>query len=86
VRHSLDGAALVALFAWSPDEWAEKTAGSALRRAGYEGWLRNVAVALGNAPSAPGVVAALRQRRDHPSALVREHVAWALSRHGDTPS
>jgi epoxyqueuosine reductase len=87
VRHSLDGAALADLFAWSPDEWAEKTAGSALRRAGYEGWLRNVAVALGNAPTAPDVVAALRQRRDDPSALVREHVAWALRRHGgDTPS
>jgi epoxyqueuosine reductase len=86
-RHSLDGAALADLFGWSADEWAEKTAGSALRRAGYEGWLRNVAVALGNAPTAPRVVAALRQRRDDPSALVREHVAWALRRHGgDAPS
>ena len=54
----------------------------AIRRAGYEGWLRNIAVALGNAPTAPDIIAALRSRTDDPSAVVREHVAWALARHG----
>ncbi len=80
-RHALDSATLVELFAWSEDEWAERTAGSAIRRAGYEGWLRNIAVALGNAPTAPDVVAALRARAAHPSPVVREHVEWALARH-----
>src|SRR5690606_22067129 len=81
-RHGLDAAALTELFAWSEDEWAARTEGSALRRAGYLGWLRNLAVALGNAPSTAAVVAALRARLTHPSELVREHVRWALARHG----
>jgi epoxyqueuosine reductase len=80
-RHSLDGASLVQLFGWSEAEWQTRTAGSAIRRAGYEGWLRNLAVALGNAPPEPGIVAALSARRDDPSPVVREHVAWALGRH-----
>jgi epoxyqueuosine reductase len=57
-------------------------AGSPIRRIGYERWLRNLAVGLGNAPTTQAVTAALRARADHPSALVREHVAWALARHG----
>jgi epoxyqueuosine reductase len=81
VRHELDGTELVQLFAWTEAEWRERTAGSALRRAGYEGWLRNVAVALGNAPTEPVVIDALRKRSEHASALVREHVQWALARH-----
>ncbi|MDX1381143.1 MAG: tRNA epoxyqueuosine(34) reductase QueG [Xanthomonadales bacterium] len=81
-RHGLDSAGLVALFAWSEAEFDQRTRGSAIRRAGYEGWLRNIAVALGNAPITPEVVAALRAREDHPSELVREHVRWALGRHG----
>ena len=81
-RHGLDSEDLVALFAWTPAEWDARTAGSAVRRAGYEGWLRNIAIALGNAPSSPSVVDALRARRDDVSPLVREHVRWALSRHG----
>jgi epoxyqueuosine reductase len=84
VRHGLDGAGLVALFAWSEAEWQERTAGSALRRAGYEGWLRNIAVALGNAPSDARVVAALEARADDVSAIVREHVHWALARQRTT--
>jgi epoxyqueuosine reductase len=80
-RHDLDGAELVDLFAWSEQQWRARTEGTALRRAGYEGWLRNVAVALGNAPADGRVTAALRARAEHPSALVREHVAWALARH-----
>jgi len=80
-RNGLDSATLVDLFAWSEDEFGERMRGSAIRRIGYERWLRNLAVGLGNAPRAPEVLAALRARADHPSQLVREHVAWALSRH-----
>lgn len=81
-RHALDNAALVELFQWSEAEFLERTRGSAIRRTGYTGWLRNIAVALGNAPSSPQIIAALRSRLDHPSELVREHVRWALERHG----
>lgn len=80
-RNGLDRATLVELFAWSEREFDERLRGSPIRRIGYERWLRNLAVGLGNAPSSPAVVSALRARADHPSALVREHVQWALSRH-----
>jgi epoxyqueuosine reductase len=80
-RHGLDAPCLVDLFAWSEAEFERRTRGSAIRRIGYECWLRNIAVALGNGPSLPEVVDALRSRAHHPSALVREHVAWALRRH-----
>ncbi|MBX3692497.1 MAG: tRNA epoxyqueuosine(34) reductase QueG [Dokdonella sp.] len=79
VRHGLDDSALVDLFAWSEAEFGQRTEGSAIRRTGYTGWLRNIAVALGNAPHSPAIVAALEARRSHPSELVREHVAWALA-------
>ena len=85
-RHGLDDALLVELFRWSEADWDAGTRGSALRRAGYEGWLRNLAVALGNAETTPEVVSALRQRTDHSSGLVREHVHWALKRHGSAGS
>lgn len=81
VRHGLDQAGLIELFLWTEHEFREKTEGSALRRVGYECWLRNLAVALGNAPTSEPVRAALATRRAHPSALVREHVAWALRQH-----
>lgn len=81
-RHGLDAPRLVDLFRWSEAEFLHKTRGSAIRRAGYEGWLRNVAVALGNAKTSPEVTSALKSRIDFPSAMVREHVAWALERHG----
>ena len=84
VRNSLDAAALTELFAWNEEEFERRLEGSAIRRIGHERWLRNLAVGLGNAPTSPGVLAALEARRDHPSALVRSHVAWALKRH--TPS
>ena len=80
-RHGLDRASLVELFAWSAEDFATRMAGSPIYRIGYERWLRNLAVALGNAPHSPEVVAALRARADDASALVREHVAWALARH-----
>jgi epoxyqueuosine reductase len=81
VRHGLDHAQLAQLFAWSEAEFLEKTQGSAIRRIGYERWLRNIAVALGNAPTSQVIVAALETRARHPSALVREHVQWALAQH-----
>ena len=84
-RHGLDTATLVELFAWSREDYEARTQGMALRRIGYERWLRNIAVALGNAPGSPAVRAALASRSDHPSELVREHVAWALSRHREAP-
>jgi epoxyqueuosine reductase len=82
VRHGLDRATLIEVFAWSEAEFLEKTRGSAIRRIGFERWLRNVAVALGNAPTSPEVIAALRSRSTESSPLVREHVAWALAQHG----
>ena len=81
-RHGLDSSQLAALFRWSEEEFLQRTEGSPLRRAGYQRWLRNLAVGLGNAPSTIAVIEALELRRDDPSELVREHVAWALERHG----
>jgi epoxyqueuosine reductase len=80
-RNALDTASLADLFAWDEDEFLRRSEGSAIRRSGHERWLRNIAVALGNAPTTPAVLAALASRRDHPSAVVREHVEWALGRH-----
>ncbi len=82
VRNDLDTATLPQLFAWDEAEFLRRTEGSAIRRSGHERWLRNIAVALGNAPTTVDVLAALASRRDDPSPLVREHVAWALLRHG----
>ena len=81
VRHGLDHSQLIDLFAWSEADFLEKTAGSAIRRIGHERWLRNIAVALGNAPTSPAVIAALSAREAHPSEVVREHVGWALAQH-----
>ena len=80
-RHGLDSASLIELFAWSKEEFLKNTEGSAIRRIGHECWLRNIAVALGNAPSSEEVAAALSARANHESALVREHIAWALEQH-----
>jgi epoxyqueuosine reductase len=80
VRNGLDDASLVDLFAWTHEEFDTRTKGSAIRRIGYERWLRNIAVAMGNASRHSGIVAALETRASDPSPLVREHVAWALAR------
>ncbi len=80
-RHGLDRASLGSLFAWSEAEFLDNTRGSAIRRIGHVRWLRNLAVALGNAPPSDATVAALRTRADHPSEIVREHVRWALAEH-----
>jgi epoxyqueuosine reductase len=81
VRNGLDRASLIELFAWTEEEFMRRFEGSAIRRIGHEKWLRNIAVALGNAPTSSDVITALENRSDHPSALVREHVRWALARH-----
>jgi epoxyqueuosine reductase len=81
-RNGLDRATLVELFAWTEAEFDERLRGSPIRRIGYERWLRNLAVGLGNAPGSDEIIKALNARKDHPSALVREHVHWAMRRHG----
>jgi epoxyqueuosine reductase len=86
-RNSLDTASLLELFAWSEAEFQRRHEGSAIRRIGHERWLRNIAVALGNALAQPAsnttaIVTALQARADHPSALLREHLQWALSQQG----
>ncbi|WP_291088417.1 tRNA epoxyqueuosine(34) reductase QueG [Hydrogenophaga sp.] len=81
-RTGLSGASLIELFSWSEIEFLRRTEGSAIRRIGHERWLRNIAVALGNALRAgrdEHVLRALQAQADHPGELVREHVAWALS-------
>lgn len=77
-RNQLDDVELQELFAWTEQEFLDNTQGSPIRRIGYECWLRNIAVALGNARNSDKVVAALQLKLNHPSALVREHVQWAL--------
>jgi epoxyqueuosine reductase len=77
---------MIELFAWTEEEFNRCMEGSPIRRIGHERWLRNLAVGLGNAAAMgargdAAIVAALQSRREHPSALVREHVAWALARH-----
>jgi epoxyqueuosine reductase len=81
VRHGLDAARLTELFAWTEAQFEERMQGSAIYRIGYEKWSRNIAVALGNAPTSDEVLQALNRRREGASALVREHIEWALSRH-----
>ena len=84
VRHGLDALDLVEAFCWTEADFADRTRGSAIARIGHARWLRNVAVALGNAPTTPAVVAALEARIDDPSPLVREHVRWALENHAES--
>jgi len=79
-RHGLDAPRLAERLAWTESEFLERTTGSAIRRIGHVRWLRNVAIALGNAARDPQAVAALQSRQEHPSEVVRESVAWALAR------
>jgi len=83
-RHQLDRTDLTELFDWDEPTFLRNTEGSAIRRIGHERWLRNLAVGLGNAPTSPAVIASLQRRLEHPSALVQEHVQWALAQH-DNP-
>ncbi len=80
-RHGLDAQRLIDLFTWREAEFEQRMAGSAIRRIGYQRWLRNIAVALGNAPSTPEVLAALTGRRGEATPLVREHIDWAITQH-----
>jgi epoxyqueuosine reductase len=85
VRNNLDQATLIDLFAWSEQEFLSRTEGSAIRRTGYIGWLRNIAIALGNAESSAETIASLHSKLTHPSEIVREHVEWALAQHLTIP-
>ena len=81
VRNGLDDISLVECFGWSEAKFNQKMAGSAIYRIGYAQWLRNIAVGLGNAPSTPEVIGALKARKNDSSELIREHVEWALQEH-----
>ncbi len=81
VRHGLDDILLTELFAWDKATFETNMAGSAIYRIGHEQWLRNIAVGLGNAQTSPEIIETLKSRKNDPSALVREHVAWALQQH-----
>ena len=80
-RHKLDNVTLLELFSWSEEAFLVNTEGSAIRRIGYECWMRNIAVALGNSTTTPEIIDALQKKQNHPSDLIREHVQWALSQH-----
>jgi len=80
-RHRLDDIGLCEVFTWDEETFLRRTEGSAIRRIGHTRWLRNIAIALGNADAVPEVIAALQSRAYHPDALVREYVAWGLARH-----
>ena len=86
VRHGLDAPRLAALFGWTEAEFDERMRGSAIYRIGFERWSRNIAVALGNAPTSEEILAALHARREDASEMVREHVEWALQRHRERAS
>ncbi len=83
VRNGLDAPDLVELFSWTEKNFIERTEGSAIRRIGYQCWLRNIAVGLGNAPKTEKVVSALIARRKNSTALVSEHIEWALEQHNE---
>jgi epoxyqueuosine reductase len=77
-RHNLDSPSMVTLFNWEPEEFLQNTQGSPIRRIGHERWLRNLAIGLGNAKGSEEILHQLEAKVDHPSALVREHVKWAI--------
>jgi epoxyqueuosine reductase len=78
VRNGLDDISLIECFNWSEEEFKANMAGSAIYRIGYDQWLRNIAVGLGNAKSSPEIIAALQSRIDNASEMLREHIIWAL--------
>lgn len=85
VKHGLDDVSLITLFNWSEPQFHDNLKGSAIHRIGYERWLRNLAVGLGNAPTSEEIINALKLHKDHPSEIVREHVEWALEQHNHKP-
>ena len=84
IRNELDTPTLVSLFSWTEDAFLSRMEGSPIRRIGYVRWLRNIAVALGNAKPDPETIHTLQQRIDHPTELVREHVRWAIKQHSSS--
>ncbi len=78
IRNNLDASSLLSLFAWTEEEFLKKLEGTAIRRIGHERWQRNIAIALGNAPSSPHVIQALNEKYESSSEIVREHITWAL--------
>ena len=81
VRNGLDNISLVECFGWSEAEFNQKMTGSAIYRIGYTQWLRNIAVGLGNAPSSPDIISALKARENDANEMLREHIEWALQQH-----
>ncbi|PHS73832.1 MAG: tRNA epoxyqueuosine(34) reductase QueG [Cycloclasticus sp.] len=80
-RHQLDTASLLDVFSWSEEDFLRNTEGSAIRRIGYVSWIRNIAVALGNASYDPDILVALNKRENHPNPIINEHVRWAIEQH-----
>jgi epoxyqueuosine reductase len=78
-RHGLDQAKLAQLFQWSEEQFLERTQGSPIRRAGFEGWQRNLAIGLGNGPATANSIQALENQRDKATPMVAEHIDWALN-------
>jgi len=83
-RHALDSGTLDEFIAWSAADFDQRLAGSPIRRIGHERWLRNIAVAIGNAPPRQQHITSLHNQQNHPSPMVREHVAWAIDRQSRT--
>ena len=83
-RHGLDRISLLECLNWSAEEFEQKTLGSAIRRIGYQSWLRNIIVALGNAPHDPHIINALKARYESQNALIREHIDWAIQQQSKT--
>jgi epoxyqueuosine reductase len=83
-RHQLSTIELIECFLWSEQTFKEKTQGSAMKRCGYDSWLRNLAVALGNANTSDALIEALKSRREEASPMVQEHIDWALLQHQKT--
>ncbi len=81
VRNGLDDISLIECFGWTEEEFKANMAGSAIYRIGYEQWLRNIAIGLGNAKTSAAIVAALQSRLNNSSDIIREHIRWALDRH-----
>jgi epoxyqueuosine reductase len=81
IKNGLDDISLIDCFSWSEDTFKTKLAGSAIYRIGYTQWLRNIAIGLGNADTTPEVIAALQARVNDDSAILREHITWALAQH-----
>lgn len=81
IRNNLDASTLLELFTWTEDEFLKKLEGTAIRRIGIERWYRNIAIALGNAPTSPNIVTALKEKYSTSSKMVKEHIDWALKQH-----